>query len=249
MTKIIALHSFRGGTGKSNISANLAYLLFAEGKRVGVIDGDIASPGMHILFQVQEDSLEYNLNDFLWNQCPIEQTAFEILEKDEGRLFLIPSSLSAPDIAKILREGYSAEKLIDGLHALGTQLGLDYLIIDTHPGINEETLLAISISDHLIVIMRPDNQDYQGTAVTIELAKKLEVPRISLVVNKCLPSMDKTSIEKQANEAYGVCLLSILPFCEDVVLLGSSGIFTKVNPDHSFTSKLKELVSKICEEK
>lgn len=249
MTKIIALHSFRGGTGKSNISANIAYLLFAEGKKVGVVDGDIASPGMHILFQVQEDSLEHNLNDFLWNRCQIEQTAVEVLEKDEGKLFLIPSSLSAPDIAKILREGYSAEKLIDGLHALGSQLELDYLIIDTHPGINEETLLAISISEYLIVVMRPDSQDYQGTAVTIELAKKLDVPRISLVVNKCLLSMDKTSIEKQINEAYGVSVLSILPFCEEVVLLGSSGIFSKIHPDHSFTSKLKELVSKICEDK
>jgi Mrp family chromosome partitioning ATPase len=37
-------HSFRGGTGKSNMTANVAALLAQSGKRVGVIDADIQSP-------------------------------------------------------------------------------------------------------------------------------------------------------------------------------------------------------------
>ena len=35
MAKIIAIHSFRGGTGKSNITANLAALVALAGHRVG----------------------------------------------------------------------------------------------------------------------------------------------------------------------------------------------------------------------
>jgi len=42
MAKIISIHSFRGGTGKSNTSANVAALLATEGRRVGVVDTDIA---------------------------------------------------------------------------------------------------------------------------------------------------------------------------------------------------------------
>ena len=61
---------------------------------------------------------------------------------------------------------------------------MDYLFIDTHPGLNEETLLSITISDVLVLILRPDQQDYQGTAVTIDVARKLEVPKLLLVVNK-----------------------------------------------------------------
>ncbi|MCB0084063.1 MAG: P-loop NTPase, partial [Caldilineaceae bacterium] len=49
MSKIISIHSFRGGTGKSNTTANLATLLAAGGQRVGVIDTDIQSPGIHVL--------------------------------------------------------------------------------------------------------------------------------------------------------------------------------------------------------
>ena len=50
MSKIISIHSFRGGTGKSNTTANLAALLAAQGLRVAVIDTDINSPGIHVLF-------------------------------------------------------------------------------------------------------------------------------------------------------------------------------------------------------
>ena len=65
-----------------------------------------------------------------------------------------------------------------------TDLKLDVLMIDTHPGLNEETLLSIAISDVLVIIMRPDQQDYQGTGVTVEVARKLGVPAMYLVVNK-----------------------------------------------------------------
>jgi MinD-like ATPase involved in chromosome partitioning or flagellar assembly len=41
MAQVILIHSFRGGTGKSNAAANLAALLAAQGQRVAVIDTDI----------------------------------------------------------------------------------------------------------------------------------------------------------------------------------------------------------------
>ena len=63
MPKIISVHSFRGGTGKSNTTANVAALLAAQGRRVGVIDTDIQSPGIHILFNLNEEEVTYSLND------------------------------------------------------------------------------------------------------------------------------------------------------------------------------------------
>ena len=52
---------------------------------------------------------------------------------------------------------------------------------------NEETLLSIAISDKLMLVMRPDSQDFQGTAVTAELARRLEIPEMLIVVNKVPP--------------------------------------------------------------
>ncbi len=45
-----SIHSFRGGTGKSNTAANLATVVADAGQRVGVIDTDIQSPGIRVLF-------------------------------------------------------------------------------------------------------------------------------------------------------------------------------------------------------
>ena len=57
MSKIIAVHSFRGGTGKSNTTANLAALVALAGHRVGIIDTDIQSPGIHVIFSLDQDKV------------------------------------------------------------------------------------------------------------------------------------------------------------------------------------------------
>src|SRR4029079_5992876 len=107
-----------------------------------------------------------------------------------GHVFLIPSSIRAGEIARVLREGYECGLRNDGFHKLVEELELDVLMIDTHPGLNEETLLSIAISDALAIIMRPDSQDYQGTSVTVEVARKLAVPRMMIVVNKVPSAFD-----------------------------------------------------------
>ena len=57
MATIVSVHSFRGETGKSNTTANVAAVLAARGRRVGVIDTDIQSPGIHILFGLMGDRI------------------------------------------------------------------------------------------------------------------------------------------------------------------------------------------------
>src|SRR5215813_4881568 len=156
MARIIAIHSFRGGTGKSNTTANLAALLAAEGRRVGVIDTDIQSPGIHILFGLEERDIHHSLNDYLWGACQIKEAAHEVTNRLgglPGAVFVIPSSMKAGDIARVLREGYDVGMLRDGFHEALDALRLDVLMIDTHPGLNEETLLSIAISDTLLIVL------------------------------------------------------------------------------------------------
>ena len=177
MSRIISIHSFRGGTGKSNMTANLSTYCALQGKRVGIVDTDIQSPGIHVLFGLDEDHMVLALNDYLWGKCAIEETAYDVSPKEVkaqgGSIFLIPSSIKAGEIAKVLREGFDVGLLNDGFQELLSRLELDYLFIDTHPGLNEETLLSIAISDIVVLILRPDKQDFQGTAVTVEVARKL----------------------------------------------------------------------------
>jgi len=148
MSAIISVHSFRGGTGKSNTTANVATLLAADGRRVGVIDTDIQSPGIHVLFGLDEEHMVHSLNDYLWGKCDIKQTAHDVTANlgpgSQGKVFLIPSSIKAGDIARVLREGYDVGLLNDGFHKLVSAMDLDVLMIDTHPGLNEDNRLRPS---------------------------------------------------------------------------------------------------------
>ena len=57
MSHIVSVHSYRGGTGKSNVSANLGYLAAHAGRRVAVLDTDLQSPGVHVVFGFKKDRM------------------------------------------------------------------------------------------------------------------------------------------------------------------------------------------------
>lgn len=247
---IISIHSFRGGTGKSNTTANVSALMAQRGYRVGVIDTDIQSPGIHILFRLDDNQIQYSLNDYLWGKCAIQQAAYDVTpilgtNPKNGKLYLIPSSIKTNEIARILREGYDPAALSDGYTDLLDALKLDYLIIDTHPGLNEETLLSIAISDVLAIIMRPDAQDYQGTGVTVEVARKLRAAKLMLVVNKVPLSFSLSDVRRKVELAYQCEVAAIFPHSDDLMALASADIFAMRNPTHALTSIYQELVDKL----
>ena len=254
MAKIISVHSFRGGTGKSNLTANLAVSVARAGKRVGVVDTDIQSPGIHVLFGLAEEKLKYSLNDYLWGQCSIEQTACEVSAAARSGpddqtplpgLFLIPSSLHVNDIARVLREGYDVAKLNDGFRALIRVLNLDFLFIDTHPGVNEETLLSIAISNVLLLILRPDQQDFLGTAVTVQLARRLEVPAMFLLLNKVPAGIAHPALAAKAEKMYGVPVAGIFSLNMEMAHLGSSSIFCLRFPDHPIAHEIRKVSARL----
>ena len=249
MPTIVSVHSFRGGTGKSNVTANLSTLLAAGGRRVGVIDTDIQSPGIHILFGLDDRQVTRALNDYLYGQCRIEDTAYHVTPPEVlaagGRVYLIPSSIKAGEIARVLREGYDVGLLNDGIHTLIDALRLDVLMIDTHPGLNEETLLSIAVSNALIVVMRPDQQDYQGTSVTVEVARKLDVPRLMVLVNKVPAVFDAAEVRSRVENAYKADVAAVLPHSDEMMTLGSAGLFVLRYPDHPVTASLKQVAAKL----
>ena len=247
MTQIIAVHSFRGGTGKSNVTANTAALLARQGRRVAVIDTDIQSPGIHVLFGFSGESLpDHTLNDFLAGTAAIDDVATDVGSRvpdlGEGSLHLIAASISPGDISTVLRDGYDVERLNEALIRLGEDLDLDHLLVDTHPGLNEETLLTVAICDVLAVLLRPDQQDYQGTAVTLDIARRLGVPQTLLVVNKVYAEADPDHVRRIVAEAYQTPVVAVMPLSEDVAANASAELFALSHPDHPWSRQVLEFV-------
>jgi septum site-determining protein MinD len=246
---IVSVHSFRGGTGKSNTTANLAAVWASEGRRVGVIDADIQSPGIHVILGVNGEDIGGALNDFLWHGHDLRDVVMDVTNRQPGdipgRIFLIPSSMEPGKITQVLREGYDAQRLTAGLRDLVDELTLDVLLIDTHPGLNEETLLSLVISHVLLIIMRPDRQDYEGTAITARVAQELGVPRTMLLVNKAPLGLDPAVVSARVEAAYGCPVAAVVPHSDDLMRLASEGILVLREPGHELVASYRKVAASL----
>jgi septum site-determining protein MinD len=247
--QFISIHSYRGGTGKSNLTANLGALMAEEGLQVGLVDMDMQSPGIHALFGFDAASFAHCLNDYLWSRCSIDQAVVDLgprLERPaKGGLHLLPSSIHPGDIARIIHDGYDVDRLNEGLSAFAETRALDVLLIDTHPGLGEETLLSLALSDRLLVLLRPDRQDYQGTSVTLKVAAQLSVPKMSLCINKAPPKLPEAALREKAEAAYGYPVDAVLHHADDMMELASNGLFAQRFPEHPLSRQLVALAGKL----
>ncbi|TVQ45444.1 MAG: MinD/ParA family protein [Gloeocapsa sp. DLM2.Bin57] len=251
MPKVVSIHSYRGGTGKSNFTANLATTVALQGKRVGVVDTDVPSPGIHNLFCLEPEQMGKTLNNYLWGEIPIQDAAYDVSAnvgvEGEGKLFFIPSSIKADDIAKILKDGYDVKLLNDGFRSFVKSLQLDYLFIDTHPGLSKETFLSIALSHVLIVILRPDKQDYQGTAITVDVARQLKVRKMLLAINKVHSKLNLDALKQKVEETYAEKVAGVFPLSEDVVQLASEGVFCAKYPEHLVSQEFCKVAQQVME--
>jgi MinD-like ATPase involved in chromosome partitioning or flagellar assembly len=91
--------------------------------------------------------------------------------------------------------------------------------------------------------MRPDQQDYEGTSVTVSVARKLRVPRMVLVVNKIPTVFDFAEVKERVEKAYECEVAAVLPHSEELMILASQGIFALRHPDHPVTALYRQVAA------
>ena len=255
--RLIGVHSFRGGNGKTSIAANLAGLLAAGGQRVGVIDANLQSPGMHVLLGQAGKKIDFTLNDYLLGNCGIHQLARDVtadvtaeLTMDPGRpfsgkLFLVAASVNPGAMAQVLSQGYEAQRLTQCFHDLANLLQLDTLLIDTHPGLNEEALLTMRAVQTLIVVLRPDAQDLEGTGVTVQVARQLDVPDVLLMVNQLPDTGQLQAVRARIEQTFHSPVAAILPQAAEFMTFDNHGLFALRHAAHPISVALKHAAARL----
>ena len=228
MAQIIVIHSFRRGTGKSSIAANLAVLWAAAGRRVGVVDVGLQFPSLPILFGLDQTQITYSLDDYLLGKHSIEQATHNITSQVnnslKGCIYLTSRISRQLELAGVLRTPYDPERMGDGFYDLANALKLDILLLDTHAGLDEESLIALTFADVLALILRPDQQDYQGTAITVQVVEQLDIPRPYLIVNAVPSSFDLQTVARHVSHTYQCRVASVLPHSLEFTTLSNDGI-------------------------
>ena len=71
MGKIIAVHSYKGGTGKTLLSVNLAATFAKQGKKVGIFDLDFRAPSLFAILKAENSEVWFN--DYLNNTSDVDK--------------------------------------------------------------------------------------------------------------------------------------------------------------------------------
>ena len=174
---IIAIHSGKGGVGKSTVAANLAIALAQRGNRVGLLDADIHGPSMPKMFHT-EDCRPYSVEEG-------GRTMIEPIEQYGVKMLSIGFFVN-PDQAVIWRGGMASnaiKQLIEDAH-WGE---LDYFLIDLPPGTSDIHLTLISELQltGVIVVTTPQPVALVDARKGVEMFRnaKVNVPILGLIEN------------------------------------------------------------------
>ena len=175
--QVIAIHSGKGGVGKSTISANLAITLAKQGYKVGLLDADIHGPSIPKMFHTEgcrPISTPVNGRNLIE---PIEQYGVKMLSIG---FFVDPQQA-------VVWRGGMASNAIKQLIQDANWGELDFFLIDLPPGTSD---IHLTLVQHLhltgaIVVTTPQPVALVDArkGVDMFMNEKINVPVLGLIEN------------------------------------------------------------------
>ena len=143
--KIIAVSSGKGGVGKTNIVANLGYLLSSMGKKVLIMDTDLGLGNLDVLLGITP---KFNISHVLSN----EKTITDIVVDGPGNMKILPASSGIQTLTHLNQQ--KLESIREQMLSLAA--GFDALLIDTAAGISTNVLFFNASAREVYVVVTPD---------------------------------------------------------------------------------------------
>ncbi|MFX0115758.1 MAG: ParA family protein [Candidatus Hodarchaeota archaeon] len=258
--KVIAFHSYKGGTGKTHLSSNLAAMLAGKyNKRVCLLDLDFRGPNLATLFGIKTKELEgRTLNDLLISGSR-ENLLVDFSSEVGGPLSVAFASEDFRKMGEVIRadkrQRHFALKQILRLKDELAEKNFDYAILDTSPGVQMESIDGLVISDIVFLVLKGDDFDLAGTRSMVQQLYSLLDSRNYLLVNRVvddevcnvtldIPPGEVNIPEKAEMEIRVPVIKAISCFC-DLPRFGSTGLFVRKYPDHPFSKEIDDLANKI----
>jgi ATP-binding protein involved in chromosome partitioning len=193
--RIIAVSSGKGGVGKSLVATTLALSLAKKGCKVGLFDLDFTSPSTHLILGAGDAK-------------PTEEKGL-VPPKVVGLTYMSLIYYSG-DQAAPLRGADTSNALIE-LLAVTLWGKLDYLIIDSPPGIGDAMLDLVRLVPRIefLIVTTPSQLAFETVKKQIRLLKELKVTILGVVENM---KMSPSENMKRQTEALGVKFLTEVPF-------------------------------------
>ena len=246
---VIAIHSGKGGVGKSTVAANLAIALAQRGMRVGLLDADIHGPSMPKMFHTEDSrpvSAEVDGRTLI---DPIEQYGVKMLSigffVDPAQAVVWRGGMASNAIKQLIQDANWGE--------------LDYFLIDLPPGTSDIhlTLVATLQLTGAIVVTTPQPVALVDARKGVDMFRneKINVPVLGIIENMAwftpaeLPE-NKYYIfgrdgGKHLAEDLGVPLLGQIPLVQSIREAGDDGAPIAMQTGHPAAAIFAAIAEKI----
>lgn len=246
---IIAVHSGKGGVGKSTVAANLAIALARQGKRVGLLDADIHGPSMPKMFHTEDCRPVSTEVDGRTLIEPIEQYGVKMLSIG---FFVDPATA-------VVWRGGMASNALKQLVQDANWGELDYFLIDLPPGTSDIHLTLVSLLPltGAIVVTTPQPVALADARKGVDMFRndKINVPVLGIIENMAwftpaeLPE-NKYYIfgrdgGKHLAEELDVPLLGQIPLVQSIREAGDDGQPIAMQEGHPAAAIFDEIARKI----
>jgi len=221
--RIIAVSSGKGGVGKSLVATSLALALRKKGLKVGLFDLDFTSPSTHVILGAK-------------NVQPTEDKG--LIPPIVSGLYYMSLVYYSGNQAAPLRGTDTSNALIE-LLAVTIWNELDYLIIDTPPGIGDAMLDLIKLVPRIefLVVTTSSQLAFETVKKQLHLLQELKIPVLGVVENM---KMTESTNVQQKTEAIGIRFLSEISY--DPSVENAIGF-----PEKLMNTKLAKKVSEIAQ--
>ena len=243
--QVIAIHSGKGGVGKSTISANLAITLAKMGYKVGLLDADIHGPSIPKMFHTEgcrPVSTPVNGRNLIE---PIEQYGVKMLSIG---FFVDPQQA-------VVWRGGMASNAIKQLIQDANWGELDYFLIDLPPGTSD---IHLTLVQHLhltgaIVVTTPQPVALVDArkGVDMFINEKINVPVLGLVENMAWFTPAELQNNryyifgkeggKQLAEELNIPLLGQIPLVQSIRECGDEGTPIALQDGHPASKMFEDI--------
>jgi chromosome partitioning protein len=285
LVKTIAFHSYKGGTGKTTIAANLSTLLVSKGFNVLLIDMDVYAPSLHVYFNSKPEKW---MNNYLLDDLEFSDVIYDFTNviqdfypselssnKKKGIFNIVFSNPKKEEITSLdfqNRDSSKSQMLKKMLYLReksNSDINYDFIILDTSPGIRPWSINALAIADIIILSLKMDHIDIEGTKQMATDVYKSFInfgAKSYLLLNRiagyCTPSklnkemaskpgrfeftmLEQSETMMELENYLKMDVVSTIPCYCDIQFERQEFITVLKYPNHPFVDKMNELINKI----
>lgn len=169
MTRVIAVASGKGGTGKSTVTVNLGAALAEKGRKVLIVDVDAqAAATAHL--GITLDAKAVTLAEIFRGEATATDAG--VIREVHG-LHAIPASSALADVELALASEMEREQfLTDALNPVLNRY--DFVLLDCRPEVGLLVVNALAVAGEVLIPFVPDFLSLRGIAGLLESVVKIK---------------------------------------------------------------------------